>query len=53
MTLMPEVPRLWLHAYVRVCSTELQLQTFTKFFNNSKYDFLSAGYGTDNGPDTV
>ena len=39
MTLMPEVPRLWLHAYVRVCSTELQLQLCTKFFNNSKYGF--------------
>ena len=39
MTLMPEVPRLWLNAYIRVCSTELQLQTCTKFFNNSKYGF--------------
>ena len=39
MTLMPEVPRLWLHAYVRVCSTELQLQPCTKFFNSSKYGF--------------
>ena len=36
MTLMLDVPSLWLHAYVRVCSTELQLQPFTKLFNSSK-----------------
>ena len=35
----PQVPRLCLHSYVRVCSTELQLQTCTKFFNISKYGF--------------
>ena len=40
MTLMPEVPRLWLHAYVRVCSTELQLQPCTNFFNCFKYGFF-------------
>ena len=40
MTLMPEVPRLWLHAYVRVCSTELQQQPCTKFLNSSKCGLL-------------
>ena len=37
MTLMPEVPRLRLHAYVGVCSTELQLLPSPKLFNSSKY----------------
>ena len=40
MTLMVDVPRLWLHAYVRVCSTELQLQPCAKFFNSFKYGFF-------------
>ena len=40
MTLMPEVRRLRLHAYLRVCSTELQLQPCTQFFNSSKYGFF-------------
>ena len=39
-TLIPEVLRLRLHAYVRVCSTELQLQPCSKFFNSSKYGFF-------------
>ena len=40
---MPEVRirRLRLHAYLRVCSTELQrLQPCTQFFISSKYDFF-------------
>ena len=40
MALMPEVRRLRLHAYLRVCSTELQLQPCTQFFNSSKYGFF-------------
>ena len=40
MTLMPEVRRLRLHAYLRVCSTELQLRPCTQFFKSSKYGFF-------------
>ena len=53
MTLMPEVPRLRLHAYVGVCSTELQLQPSPKLFQQFQVRLVWAGYGTDNGPHTV
>ena len=40
MTLKQEVPRVRLHAYVRVCCTQLQLQPCTKYFNSSKKGFF-------------
>ena len=52
MTLMLDVPRLWLHDYVSLFY-RIAAAALCQILQQLQVRLLSAGYGTDNGPDTV